>query len=97
MPQEPRVKIVMQDNHREDPRRTPQEVVAGARRHVGIPKDTHRAKKPLRGEADPKGFGYLKVRDEDPGHELQSLALPTLSGPPRVVPQHEPQAPTPLP
>ena len=66
MPQEPRAKIVVQGNHREEHRRTPQEVIARARKHAWIPKDTQRAKKLLRGEAEPKGLGYIKFSDEDP-------------------------------
>lgn len=38
MPQEPLAKIVMQDTHREDHWRTPQDMIARARRHVWIPK-----------------------------------------------------------
>ena len=67
MPQQPRAKVVMQDNHREDHQRTLQEVIARARKHVWISKDTQRAKKLLRGEAEPKGLGYIKFSDEDPG------------------------------
>ena len=66
-PREHRAKVAMQDNHREDHQRTLQEVIARARKHVWISKDTQRAKKLLRGEAEPKGLGYIKFSDEDPG------------------------------
>ena len=65
-PREHLAKIVMQDSQGKDHRRTPQEVVARARKHAGIPKGTQRARKMLRGEADPKGFGYIEFRDEGP-------------------------------
>ena len=86
MPQEHLAKIVMQDTHREDHRRTPQEVIARARKHVWIPKGTQRARKLLRGEADPEdqlqgtpgqeGFsprrGGERLRGEgSPGSQLQ--------------------------
>ena len=48
MPQEPLAKIIMQDAHREDHRRTPQDVMARARRHVWIPKGTQLARKVVR-------------------------------------------------
>ena len=64
--QEHLAKIVMQDTHREDLRRTPPEVIARARKHVWIPKGTQQARQLLRGEADPKGFSYIEFSDEDP-------------------------------
>ena len=48
MPQEQLAKIVMQDAHRKDHRRTPQDVIARARRHVWIPKGTQLARKVVR-------------------------------------------------
>ena len=48
MPQEQLAKIVMQDAHREDQRRTPQDVIARARGHVWIPKGTQLARKVVR-------------------------------------------------
>ena len=54
MPQEHLAKNVMQDTHREDHRRTPQEVIARTKKQVGIPKGTQRARKLPLGEADPE-------------------------------------------
>ena len=54
MPQEHLAKAVMQDTHRENHRRTPQEVIVRARKHGWIHKGTQRARKLPRGEADPE-------------------------------------------
>ena len=56
MPREHLAKIVMQDTHREDHRRTPPDVIARERKHLWIPKGTQRARKLLRGEVDPEGL-----------------------------------------
>ena len=54
MPQEHLAKIVRQDTHRENHRRTPHEVIVRARKQGDIPKGTQQARKLLRGEADPE-------------------------------------------
>ena len=53
-PREHLAKVVRQDNHREDHRRTPQEAIARTRKQVGIPKGTQQARKLLQGEVDPE-------------------------------------------
>ena len=41
-------------------------MIARARKQAWIPKGTQGARKMLRGEADPKSFGYIEFSDEGP-------------------------------